>query len=76
MKMVGFAGLTEMAVRVGAGAATVRVVEPAIELRFALIVVDPTDAAVARPVMETVATAGLEDVQVTELVKSWLLPSL
>jgi hypothetical protein len=72
----GAAGLTETAMRMGAGTVTFRVVEPAIELRVALIVVDPTEVLVAKPFALTVATVGLDEAQVTALVTSCWLPSL
>jgi len=42
----------------------------------ALIFVEPTLFPVARPDALTVATAVLEEDQVTELVRFWVLPSL
>jgi len=65
-----------MAVRTGAGAVTVRVVEPLVAFSVALIVVDPIATLVASPVWSMVATAGLEEAQLTVFVRSCWLPSL
>ena len=55
---------------------TVRSVEPLTPAVVAVIVAVPTATPVARPAGETVATAVLELVQATVLVRSSLLPSL
>ena len=54
---------------------TVRVVEPVISLSVAEMVVVPVATAVARPAALTVATALLEEAQVTWLVMSCVLAS-
>jgi hypothetical protein len=46
------------------------------EPEAAIIVVLPTPTLVAKPLLLTVATAGAEEVQVTDDVRSLLLPSL
>ena len=55
---------------------TVRVVEPEIEPEVALMVELPTATAVARPVLLTVATEGVLEVQAAVLVRFLVLPSL
>jgi hypothetical protein len=55
---------------------TVSVVEPVMLPDFALIVVLPAVAAIAKPPAVIVATAGEEEFHVAALVRSWLLPSL
>ena len=76
--MEGEAGLTLMDTRLAA--VTVRVVLPAMLPRVALMVVVPTPAPVASPsepaALDTVATAGAEEAQVTLVVKSWVEASL
>jgi hypothetical protein len=69
-------GLIEIAVRIGTGASRVRFVELETELRLAMILVDPTDTLVARPVGLIVATPKLEDAQVTLAEISAEVPSL
>ncbi len=58
-----------------AGGATVSVVEPTTEPRVALMLVLPCANVVASPVALIVAIAGCEDPHVTEVVKSFVLPS-
>ncbi len=52
-------------------AVTVRLVEPLIEPTAAWIVVLPGATPAAKPVLLMVATDGMLDVQVAELVRSW-----
>ncbi len=47
-----------------------------IEPEFAVIVVLPTPAPVANPLLAMVATLVADELQVTKLVTVWLLPSL
>ena len=64
----GLAGITVMKAR--GTAVAVRVVLPEIIPEVAVIVVVPAEAAVAKPVLLTVATDILEEVQVTRVVIS------
>jgi hypothetical protein len=70
----GFAVVTSMETRVAA--VTVNAVEPLTEPEVVVIVVDPVPALEARPLdplaLLTVATAVLEELQVTEVVKFWV----
>jgi len=70
----GFAGVT--AIETGVAVETVRVVDPLTVPEPAPIVLVPTLFPVARPPLEMVATPGDEELQVTVLVKFWVLPSL
>jgi hypothetical protein len=54
---------------------TVRVVLPEILPEAAVIVAVPAVTAVARPLLFTVATEVLDELQVTCVVISWLVPS-
>ena len=54
---------------------TVRLAPPATEPEFAVIVVAPTAAPVASPVLEMLATV-LDDVQIADEVRSFVLPSV
>jgi hypothetical protein len=54
---------------------TVEITEPLMEADIAVIVLVPRDLLVASPPLEIVATAGADDVQVAELVRSCVLPS-
>jgi len=56
--------------------ATVSTVEPEIDPEVAWIVVFPAATLVARPLLVIAAMAGVREVQVTVLVKFWVLPSL
>jgi hypothetical protein len=60
------AGVTDMEDRVAE--VTVRVVLPGILSKVAVMVAVPTATAVARPLLLTVATDVLEEVQVTSVV--------
>jgi len=66
--MLGLTGVTEMEDRVAE--VTVRVVLPEIVPEAAVMVAVPAAKAVAKPVLLTVATDGLEEVQVTRVVIS------
>src|SRR6266704_4406998 len=57
-------------------ALTVTAVEPDSAPRVAVMVVVPSDEAVTNPVALMVATAGAEEPQLTELVRSCVLPSV
>src|SRR6185369_1385086 len=65
---------------IGAAAVTVRTVEPVTAPEVALMVVVPVATPVARPwlplVLLIVATPVSDDAHVTEVVRSWVLPSL
>ena len=56
-------------------AVTVRVVLPEILPEAAVMVEEPAATAVARPLLFTVATDVLDEVQVTCVVISWVVPS-
>jgi len=58
------------------GALTVSVVEPTTAPRVAEIVVIPAATPLANPLTSTVATAGVDESQLTNAVRSRLLPSL
>ena len=58
-----------MAIETSVGDPTVSVVEPLTVPEVAVIVVTPCAMLVASPVLPTVAMLGLEEVQVTELVR-------
>jgi hypothetical protein len=70
--MLGFVGVTARETSVAG--VTVSVVAPVTFPRTALIVVDPEDAEVAKPlepdVLLMVAAAAVEELQVTDVVKS------
>ena len=70
----GFSG--EIASDASAAAVTVRVVLPLTPEKFAAIVVEPGDVAVATPVLEIVAVAVFDELQLAEFVRSLLLWSL
>jgi hypothetical protein len=63
-------------VRLATGAVTVRVVEPCTAPEAPVIVVLPKLSPLASPPAVIAATAGSEEVQVTEEVKFWVLVSL
>jgi hypothetical protein len=71
--MLGLAGVTDMEMRVAA--VTVRVVFPEIVPRVAVILGIPAAAAVAKPMLSTVAADVLDELQITCLVISKLVPS-
>ena len=66
-------GITDMEERVAV--VTVSVMLPEMGPEIAAMVVEPALAPVARPVLLTVATMGLDEFQVTCVVKSRLVPS-
>ena len=68
-----FAGVTAIDTSV---AVTVRFVEPLIEPEVARIVVLPVATPVASPALVIVAAAVFVELQVTELVRFWVLLSL
>ena len=70
----GFAGVT--VIETSTGAVTVRFVEPVIEPEVARIVVVPVATPVASPALVIVAVAVFVELQVTELVRFWVLLSL
>jgi len=77
--MLGFVGVTSMETNVTVAAFTVRVVLPEIAPDVAVIVVEPSEKAVASPleptVSLTVAMAGLKELHVTDDVRSFLVLS-
>jgi hypothetical protein len=68
-----FAG--EMEIEFSDNVFTVRVVASELSPDRAVMVVEPVSTEVARPAESIVATAELEEVQITELVRSCVLPS-
>ena len=72
--ILGFAGVT--AIDDSVGPVTLRMVEPVTAPEIAWIIDIPAPTAVARPVEEIVATAGVAEDQATELLRFWVLPSL
>jgi hypothetical protein len=71
--MLGLAGVTDMEDRVAT--VTVRVVFPEILPEVAVMVAVPAATPVARPLLFTVAADVFEELQVTWVVISWLVPS-
>jgi hypothetical protein len=71
--MLGLAGVTDREDRIARF--TVRAVLPEIPPEVAVMVEVPATTAVARPLPLTVATDVLDEVQVTCVVISWLVPS-
>jgi hypothetical protein len=69
-----FAGLTEIETR--CAGTTVTTVLSVNEPTVAVIVVEPAARVVASPVLSTVATVVEDEVQVTPLLKSLLVPSV
>ena len=69
----GFMGVT--AIETNAAGPTVRVVLPVTKAELALICEVPCATPVARPPTLMVAAAVLDEAQVTELVRSWVLAS-
>lgn len=64
------------AIETNAAWLTVRVAEATIEPDAAEIVATPTPVAVAKPPLAMVAMLLADEVQLTELVRFWVLPSL
>ena len=73
MGIVAVAGVT--AIELSVAAVTVKVAEPDLPLKVAVIVAVPTDRPVAIPGETTVATAMVPELQVTRLLMSTLVPS-
>jgi hypothetical protein len=72
--MLGLGGVMVMAVRIAG--VTVSSDELTIEPALAVIVAWPADIPFASPPGAMVATAAWEELQVTDVVRSWVLPSL
>jgi len=68
------AGVT--AIDVNTAAVTAKVAEPMTVPDLAVIVVDPCDAAVAKPAVLTVATEVFDELQVAVLIRFCLVPLL
>ena len=71
--MLGLAGVTAMEDRVAE--VTVRAALPETIPEVAVMIVAPAATAVARPLLLTVATNVFDEVQITCVVISWLVPS-
>src|SRR2546423_13066942 len=65
-----------IAIDTKAGAVTVKMAEPLTGLAVAAIAVVPCPRLVARPVLLMVAVPIADDVQIAEVDKSWVLPSV
>ncbi len=63
-------------IETSAAVVTVRLVEPATNRYFALMLVAPWLAAVTRPLTEMAATDGFDEFQFANIVTSRMLPSL
>jgi hypothetical protein len=74
--MLAVPGVTAMEVRVTGGGGTVSDALPKTPLRVAVMVAEPAASAEARPAGVTFAMAGLEDVQVADVVTFAVLLSL
>ena len=72
--MLGSAGVTAM--EATTAGVTVSVVEPLTVPSVAVMVEEPVVSVEARPLPEMVATVVFDDAQVTELVRSSIVPSL
>jgi hypothetical protein len=72
--MEGFAGVT--AIDDNTAAVTVRVVDPVTEPEVAWMVLLPFPTPLAKPVLLIVATEAFEELQVAELVRFCVEPSL
>lgn len=72
--MDGLAGVT--AIDTIVAGVTVRLLEPLIAPDVALMLVFPTATAVTSPVVDTVAVADEEELQLAVFVRSCILPSL
>src|SRR5262245_749762 len=60
----------------GTAAVTVKVVDPEMEPDAAVIVVEPAPVGVASPELLIVATTEVDELQLTDVVRLWVLPSL
>jgi hypothetical protein len=58
------------------GAVTVKVVEPVTDPELACMLVLPVPTVLARPALLIVATVAFDELHVTELLRSCVLPSL
>jgi hypothetical protein len=65
----GFAGVTTIDWRVGAGAVTVSTVDPTTDPEVAVMVLVPTPTPVAKPPAVIVAAPVVAEAQVTEAVR-------
>ena len=74
--MLAVAGVTVMEVRVFASGGTVRDALPETPLRVAVMAAEPVASAEARPPGAIFAIAGLEDVQVADVVTFAVVLSL
>ena len=72
--MEGSSGV--IAIETKAGAVTSKVPELVTEPERAVMIAVPGAELVANPTLFTPAIVGTEDVQLTELVRSWVLPSV
>jgi hypothetical protein len=70
---LGLAGVSDMEDRAAEG--TVRIVLPEIKYEAAVMVVVPGAMPLARPLLFTVATDVLDDLQMTRVVITWVVPS-
>ena len=70
----GFAGVTASETRVGS--ATISALVPLRDPNVAVIIAVPCILLIASPAVETIATLALEELQVADVVRSLLLPSL
>ena len=66
----------DMAIETGTAGVTVKVVDPLTPLKVAVTVADPMPVLVASPDADALKTAGLLELQVTELVRSCVLRSV
>jgi hypothetical protein len=71
--IAGFGGFTCTDTRPGT---TIRLAEPVSSLKAAVMVAFPMATAVACPLPLRVATGRFEELQVAEVVRSWVVPSL
>jgi hypothetical protein len=71
--ILGLAGITDMEVRIAG--VTVRIVFPEMVPKVAIMVAVPTATPVARPVLLIDANDVLDELQMTCVVISWLVPS-
>ena len=74
MAIVALDGVTVMDCKTAG--VTVRFADPEMELIDAVTLLEPVPSAFARPSAESDATAGVPGVQVTDVVRFWVAPSL